>query len=315
MSSSNATNLNEINTLNRISSQLTIWGDVVFFIFGISGNLLNIYVFTQRSLRRNPCAMYFLSSTTACSIFYFVSMPFRILQYGFNIDPTYYLLGFCKTEYYITFPTRALASWFLVLACIDRFLRSSPNITYRQWSSFKVASYTIPITILLVFIGYIHIPIFYTINGIPPICAGQPGFYRIFLGFWHVIIYGSGPPFLMFVFSVLTIRHVKHRRIAPSINQVNQGERTLYKEKGLLRMALVQCLCIGLTTTLFSISQLYVSITTVYAKSNLQLAKENLFLVLGGLISTGGHGSTFYLYTATSRMFRQHLFHGRHARL
>ncbi|CAF4064601.1 unnamed protein product, partial [Adineta steineri] len=147
------------------------------------------------------------------------------------------------------------------------------------------------------------------------ICAGQPGFYRIFLGFWHVIIYGSGPPFLMFVFSVLTIRHVKRRRIAPFINQVNQGERTLYKEKGLLRMALVQCLCIGLTTTLFSISQLYVSITTVYAKTNLQLAKENLFLVLGGLISTGGHGTTFYLYTATSRMFRQHLFHGRHARL
>jgi hypothetical protein len=158
-------------------------------------------------------------------------------------------------------------------------------------------------------------PIFYTINPTPPICAGQPGFYRIFLGFWHVITYGSGPPFFMFIFSFFTIRHVKNRRIVPSTNPSNQDERNSSKNRSLIRMALVQCLCIGLTTSFFSVSQLYISITTGQVKDNLRLAKDNLFVILGGLISTGGHSSTFYLYTATSKMFRQHLFCQRHARV
>ena len=106
MSSPNVTVSSEVNTLNRISSQLIIWGCVGFFIIGVTGCLLNIYVFIQPSLRRNPCSMYFLSSTIAGFIFLIVSIPFRVLQFGFNIDPTYYLLGWCKTEYYITFTTR-----------------------------------------------------------------------------------------------------------------------------------------------------------------------------------------------------------------
>ena len=153
------------------------------------------------------------------------------------------------------------------------------------------------------------------INPVPPICAGQPGFYRIFLGFWHVFAYGSGPPFLMFLFSFFTIRHVKNRRIVPSTIVSNQDERNSHKDKNLLRMALVQCLCIGLTTSFFSIIQLYISITTGQVKNNLQLAKDNLLVILAGLISTGGHSATFYLFTATSKMFREHLFCRPHARL
>jgi hypothetical protein len=169
--------------------------------------------------------------------------------------------------------------------------------------------------ILLVLITYIHVPIFYTINPFSPICAGQPGFYRIFLGVWHVVVYGSGPPCLMFLFSVLTLRNIKLRRIQPSTIAPNQDERNSDKNKNLLRMALVQCLCIGLTTSLFSISQLYVLITSSQVITNLQLAKNNLFSILGGVISTVGHSATFYLYTATSKLFREHLYCRRQARL
>ncbi len=149
-----------------------------------------------------------------------------------------------------------------------------------------------------------HVPIFYTINNTQPICAGLPGFYRIFLGFWHVVAYGSGPPFLMFIFSFLTIRHAKHRRILPSTIQDRTNST---KDRDLLLMALVQCLCIGLTTSLFSFTQLYISLTTNQVTDSLQVAKNNLIGVLGGVISTGGHSATFYLYTITSKMFRQHL--------
>jgi len=95
MSSSNDTILNEVQRLNYITAQLTIWVLVLCFIFGFTGFLLNIYVFIQLSLRKNPCSMYFLSSSIAGLIFLSISGPFRALQYGFNIDPIYYLLGFC----------------------------------------------------------------------------------------------------------------------------------------------------------------------------------------------------------------------------
>jgi hypothetical protein len=106
MSSSNVTVSSEANTLNHIAGQVVIWGLLICFIFGSFGFLSNIYVFTRPSLRGNPCSMYFLSSSVAGLIFLLVSVPFRVLQYGFNIDPTYYLLGFCKTEYYIIFSAR-----------------------------------------------------------------------------------------------------------------------------------------------------------------------------------------------------------------
>ncbi len=106
MSSSNVSVSSEANTLNRIATEITIWGLIICFIFGGFGFLSNIYVFTRPSLRANPCSMYFLSSSIAGLIFLIVSVPFRVLQFGFNIDPTYYLLGFCKTEYYITYPAR-----------------------------------------------------------------------------------------------------------------------------------------------------------------------------------------------------------------
>jgi hypothetical protein len=106
MSSSNVTILDEVKRFNYITAQITIWGLLICFIFGFIGYLLNIYVFIQPSLRKNPCSMYFLSSSIAGSIFLSVSAPFRVLQFGFNIDPTYYLLEFCKIEYYITFSSR-----------------------------------------------------------------------------------------------------------------------------------------------------------------------------------------------------------------
>lgn len=106
MSSLNVSNLNEIQKLNYITGQITFWGLMVCFIFGIPGFILNIYVFLRPALRKNPCAMYFLSSSVTGFIIISVTGSSRILQYTFNIDPTYYLLELCKIQYYISFSSR-----------------------------------------------------------------------------------------------------------------------------------------------------------------------------------------------------------------
>ncbi|CAF4199762.1 unnamed protein product, partial [Rotaria sordida] len=137
------------------------WTHPIIFLFGVISNTVNIYVFTRPSLRQNPCCMYFLSSSITALIYTIINLPLRTLQYGYKIDPTTYLLSLCKIKYFFTFTWRALTSWYLVLACFDRFLHSSSNVNLRQLSSFKVASRTILLTFILINIVYSHVLVFY----------------------------------------------------------------------------------------------------------------------------------------------------------
>jgi hypothetical protein len=110
MSSSNVTILgnvqNDIDTINWIIIIISRWGSPSIFLFGLISNTLNIYVFTRLSLRRNPCSMYFLSSSITALAYTLINLPLRTLQYGYKIDPTSYLLSFCKIKYFFTYTWR-----------------------------------------------------------------------------------------------------------------------------------------------------------------------------------------------------------------
>jgi hypothetical protein len=110
MSLPNVTNAynvqNEIDALNRSIILFARCAAPIIFTFGVTCNILNIFVFTRPSLRRNPCCMYFLSSSVAALIYHLIDVPFRFLQYGYNIDPTRYILSLCKIRYYFAFTWR-----------------------------------------------------------------------------------------------------------------------------------------------------------------------------------------------------------------
>jgi hypothetical protein len=97
---------NEIIALNRSIVLFVRCAAPIIFALGVTCNLLNIFVFTRPSLRRNPCCMYFLSSSVAALIYHLVEIPFRFFQFGFNLDPTRYLLSICKLRYYFAFTWR-----------------------------------------------------------------------------------------------------------------------------------------------------------------------------------------------------------------
>lgn len=97
---------NEIDTINLVIKIYSRWIIPLICIFGVTSNALDIYVFTRPILRRNPCCMYFLSSATAGFIYFCINGPFRILQGGYNIDPTMYILTFCKMKNFFTFTWR-----------------------------------------------------------------------------------------------------------------------------------------------------------------------------------------------------------------
>jgi hypothetical protein len=189
----------------------------------------------------------------------------------------------------------------------NRFLHSSSNVSLRGWSSYRVASRVIPLTYPLVHLAYSHVPVFYEILLPRRTCSLENGIYNIFLGIWHLITYGTGPPLLMLIFSLLTIRHVRHRRVIPVTNQLNTGDGNSARDRHLFRMVFVQCLVVGLTTSSYAMSQWYMTLTAYEVKTNLQLARDNLLANLVGSISTAGHSTTFFVFTLTSKMFREQL--------
>ncbi|UJR34487.1 hypothetical protein I4U23_021895 [Adineta vaga] len=295
----------EIQRINEIMVFLARWLFPVITFFALINNTLNIYVFTRPCLRRHPCCMYFLSSSTAALVFTLINFPLRTLQYGYNIDPTSSSISICKMKFYFTYTMRAIISWYLVLACVDRFLHSSSISKIRRLSSFRMASRAIPIIFFLVSIGYSHVLIFYKINSNQS-CTSNSVLYGKLLGIWHLVFYGLGPPLLMLHFSILTIRHVRNRHKIPAITTANQIKIS-NRDNHLLRMALVQCLFVGLTTLIYAGFQLYSSLSINQRKDRLQMKKDSLFTLIFGTTSAIGHTATFFVFTLTSKMFRKQI--------
>ena len=202
-----------------------------------------------------------------------------------------------------------------MISLTSSFLHSSSSATVRGWSSFKIASRVIPLTFLLGHLAYAHVPIFHDIRLPRQTCGIENNSYGIFLGIWHLLTYGTGPPLLMLIFSLLTIQHIHHRRIVPVLNQPRQEGRNSNKDRNFIRMVFVQCAFVGLGTTAYAIGQWYTTLTSNQVRDNLQIAKDNLFFHLVGSISAAGHSTTFFLFTLVSPMFRQQLICRRRRRV
>ena len=110
MSSSNTTIQssiqNEVHTINFFIVSWARFFNPIIVLFGIVCNALNIYVFKRSALKRNPCRMYFLSSSIAAFIYTIINLPLRALQVGCNIDPTACILVFCKLKFFFTYTWR-----------------------------------------------------------------------------------------------------------------------------------------------------------------------------------------------------------------
>jgi hypothetical protein len=172
----------------------------------------------------------------------------------------------------------------------------------------------IPSTFLLLHVTYSHVLIFYKINS-KSSCTSESNLYGTCIGVWHLLVYGIGPPVLMFLFSLITVQRVRHRRIMPVTTQSNEVNRNTNKDTNLLRMVFVQSIFVGFITTLYAATQLYTQATSNSVKDNLQLAKENLVTAFFGTFSVIGHSATFFVFTLASKMFRQELLCRRQERM
>jgi hypothetical protein len=184
----------------------------------------------------------------------------------------------------------------------------------RAWSSTKVAYRVIPLTILIGFLVYIHIPINFKIVIVPItqklVChaVGPPGSYRKISSIYNLFIFGLFPPLCMLISGILTLRNIDKRK---GYNKILLKKlkitRMKTSEKQILRMLLAQVLVYSVNGLIFSIGILIISMKSNKQKSLLQIAQEKLIISIVGMLSNTGPSLSFYLFTLSSQLFRKEL--------
>jgi hypothetical protein len=300
-----------ISAINVAIRAIVIAVSLINLVLGGIGLISNVFVFTRRSLRKQPCSLYFLSSTCFDMFVIFVIVPVRIASEAFNLDLANFNLGICKTESFTFYVARATSCWLIALACVDRYLHSSTRAHIRRISSYKTAKMSIVITIIGIIIVHIHMVGYYEIGNvsdrfgnITPMCNAQNGIYRTFIAFWSLIMYLLCPSLLMLLFGFLTLNNIRQgRQVVPEVLQINQNTRRT--DIQLRRMLAAQVLVIVISILPYFAYRLYSLFTASLAKNALRLAVESLTLEITSVLTYFAHSSSFYLYTLTGTLFRR----------
>ncbi|CAF0912234.1 unnamed protein product [Rotaria sordida] len=268
-------------------------------LFGNISCLLSLIVFFQKSMRKNPSDLYFLSSTLCNIIFINTIITSTILYFGFNIDPSGNILIICQIQFYIGFITTILSSTFLVLASIDRYIISSINYNNHRFSTHSMAiKFIFSITI---FWCIIHIHSFFFIikskdNNEIFYCTLKNGVYTFIIIFYEFIIHDLLTPALMILFSLRTIINVRHVMINP-ISRLHSVDRQL------IIIMLSQCF-IYLSFRLPLLIYFIFNYIIKYSKKNIYYWTNNIIIFYLSLLCFFIPYCTFFFINLMSYSFR-----------
>lgn len=285
-----------IDFLNYVTRELNRYIPIVFLILGTIGNFSNILVFTRPLLRSTPCSIYFISSSVANFFAIYIGLitPFLGL---YKLDPTQYNDTLCKIRFYLRYSTITVSTWFILLACIDRYISTSSNHNIRLWSSVKMSKYLVCLSTIICFtIPYTQVYYCYKVNQ-KNVCTYQNNICNLMNNI-ILIIFNSGlPPLLMVLLSILTIQNVKQtNHIHTRINR--------RRDIQLIRILLIQVSILVLFSIPITIQKLYTCITIFVTKNSFVAAIESLVNQISIEISYISNSTTFYVYSITSKKYR-----------
>jgi hypothetical protein len=213
-------------------------------VFGVIGNISNIYIFTRPALYRT-CSIYFLAGSINGLILLLFGTTTRWLGYSFpELDATRYSLFFCRFRNYLMNIIYSLTPYFIACVTIDRFCSSSPDVALRRLSARPQIAYTVVIIITsITFVAYIHILVFYKI--IDSLCQTELGFYTQFFPFFTTVYYFTAV-LMVIIFGFGTFYNIRaqRRRIQSMTIRVNHiDRRRVRNDNQLLLILLVQIAC------------------------------------------------------------------------
>ena len=321
--------LSEYDHLMKIltvhSAKVHLYFSLSIFFFGVVGNFLNILVLTHRSIRSNSCIFLFLISSIANLISIISGLTSRILS-NWEFDFTERHDIPCKLRAFITFSSRTIAIWLIMLATIDRWLLSSSQLYRREFSSLKTSQKGCIIIIVTSISFYSHMLYCYQANlsKTPLKCYGKNSMCRLGTDLIYAFVTIIFPVILMTGFGLSTISNIREARtcMKPSEtssdkslnreplfnhNQKNQQRRKL--ERYLRRMLFIQVILLILLTLPQAIHKIFFSLTSNENKSSIAYDLDKLLYKFELLLPFIESALPFYIYTlAGGKVFRQALY-------
>jgi hypothetical protein len=140
------------------ATQYALYSGYVIFPFGITGNALNILVFTQLKLfRDNRCAFYLTVESISSCVYQFINLTLTIFTSIYGNDGTGRFLVWCKLKYMLSQMAALITFSMICCAAVDQFFSTNYRFNLRQIFTLKAARY---FTFTLIFIWIIHAIIF-----------------------------------------------------------------------------------------------------------------------------------------------------------
>ncbi|CAF0840791.1 unnamed protein product [Adineta ricciae] len=291
------------------------------FIFGCVGNILNILVLSQRTLRSNSCASLFLGSSIAglCSLI--AGLTPRMLN-GIAVDLSETNQLLCKFRGFTLFTSRAIAFWLIMLATVDRWLLSCPDAHRRQFSTIKNSIRNTAVVVFLSII--IHSECFYCYSSnlvnAPSKCFSNGIGCRLTNDMLFAVCAILIPLCVMTTFGFLTLGNIRRARNRVHSGQISamsqikitvavRSKRLKKTDHRLVTMLLVQVVLLAMFTIPSSIEKFYSTLTANVVKSASRAVTENLIYNSALLLTYLANGMPFYVYTLSGgSVFRKAFF-------
>jgi hypothetical protein len=301
---------------SNIHLQLSRYVYCPLYIAGNIGHIFNIIAFSQAKLRTSSvCSWYFLVLSIADLIAINTGFLTRILAYMGLPDPSRTVGWYCTGRVYISTLSLTLSRHFLCSIVIDRFLVTSTNAKFRRISSFKIAKWYIPISVLCWMTFYTHVWVGYSGIGNGTSCKRRDGAYTLFVTVTGLSIEAVVPILVMTICSLLTLNNLhglnqRRNRIMPhndgtqmtvvrttNTNKTADNSRqTLTSEKQIQRekkqvgkqltmIAFIQVLIYIMFNTPSASYALYSVITSSIIRSSDRTAIESFISAIGVMLT------------------------------
>ncbi|UJR35777.1 hypothetical protein I4U23_028525 [Adineta vaga] len=211
----------------------------VVIVFGVIGNIANLYIFTRPSLYRS-CSIYFIAGAINGLLLLLFGTTSRWLARSFqNLDATQFSPFFCRFRAYMINIIYELAPYFIACVSIDRYCSSSLNAKVRRLSARpRLAYLVIFIIVLTTCLVFIHTPLNYTI--IDSSCRPLAGFYLQFYSLFVAVYYFIA--LILILISGLGTTYnvrVQRKRIQPMTVGANRIDRKRQRSDGQLLLILL----------------------------------------------------------------------------
>lgn len=231
-----------VSFYNRASWYLYAVGGPILIIFGTAGGFICLYVFGQKSMRKNAASIYFIALNTSNILLLWTVLFSFVYSRITDFELANVNLFYCRLRTYLLDVLLLLSPYYLVLASFDRILVTSRNAVTRRKSTARLALLLTAITTVLWFVYYFHNWMFVYIQYLAPgisFCFYQPGVYSVFMGYSSVIVGGFLPLSLMSIFSIVTVKNFRKNRVHMAQNAL-QSIRLSSKDGQLIVMLLTE---------------------------------------------------------------------------